>query len=637
MINLNQFLKSVDAATAEMSREKLEEVIHDIARTLPEKAREDFLIRLDMIHGMNENAETQQENSAQDFEQTGKLLKEKLECIENGELTLEGCINEEYDDWYDSSDDEFLYSDPRGVLDIIESACRFVHQCIEHEAYKAGAEIARILIGLEIMVDGEYQEYMEEPIDINDLGNYHLGNVDYRTLVIDAAHAAYCASELPDRADELYRIMYDSGRQDISLEMVMQSGRELPDRDAFLELWIEYLGSINTDRAEKLLREALELAGGGPLLLESARKYGGIHPELYEQYLTDMQGKADAESLLEVGAEAVDFIGKKELVRSRIALLTGEIALGLDRQEEAEKYWLEAFRSDTRVVNYLRLAVECRDFSGMRKEAAEIYRKRYPKITEGRSFIPLSGGGKENQADAKTVYMLAFLGGEFSFVREKAMSSGEALGWSASFMKCGLAAFLLLLSESSERENIILQGADLHNIPPKSTGFQSIPGNAGKQNTSPEKGKPQDSKKQNTLSAGGREMLRQIVSAVGFKKADYEKGTLKNIAETDEEWFWNCWQHWRKTVSITAEERAELFQWVEELITMRVKGIMEGNHRKYYRECAAYIAVLGEAKESGGEQNGKQNTMMKYMNLYPRRSAFREDLQGFGMKDYRKK
>lgn len=84
MINLTQFLKSVDAATAEMSREKLEEVIHDIARTLPEKAREDFLIRLDMKHGMNENAETQQGNSAQDFEQTGKLLKEKLECIENG-------------------------------------------------------------------------------------------------------------------------------------------------------------------------------------------------------------------------------------------------------------------------------------------------------------------------------------------------------------------------------------------------------------------------------------------------------------------------------------------------------------------------------------------------------------------------
>ena len=80
---------------------------------------------------------------------------------------------------------------------------------------------------------------------------------------------------------------------------------------------------VSADRAEKLLREALELAGGGPLLLESARKYGGIHPELYEQYLTDMQGKADAESLLEVGAEAVDFIGKKELVRSRIALLTG--------------------------------------------------------------------------------------------------------------------------------------------------------------------------------------------------------------------------------------------------------------------------------------------------------------------------
>lgn len=68
---------------------------------------------------------------------------------------------------------------------------------------------------------GEYQEYTDEPININDLKSYHLGNVDYRTLVIDAARAAYCASALSERADELYNTLMNSGRRDITLEMIL--------------------------------------------------------------------------------------------------------------------------------------------------------------------------------------------------------------------------------------------------------------------------------------------------------------------------------------------------------------------------------------------------------------------------------
>lgn len=45
--------------------------------------------------------------------------------------------------------------------------------------------------------------------------------------------------------------------------------------------------------------------------------------------------------------------------------------------------------------------------------------------------------------------MLAFLGGEFDYVRERAMNATNSLGWSASFMKCGLAAFLLLTEDGS--------------------------------------------------------------------------------------------------------------------------------------------------------------------------------------------
>ncbi len=608
MMNFTQFLKAVDQAAAAMSKEQLAEFIHETARTLPENHREDFLAEMLLFaagketHICPEPSKADQEAAA-DFEQKRSFLRTRLERMESGELCLEGSLNPEYDDWYSSAEEEFLYSDPEGILDIIEEACRFVHQCVDCEEYQAACELTGILIGLDIMVGGEYQEYTDEPININDLKSYHLGNVDYRTLVIDAARAAYCASALSERADELYITLMNSGRRDITLEMILQGGRELPEIDAFLPLWIEHLGRMTGSSAGKLLQEALELADDGEQLLANARKYCGEHPELYEQYLTANQGKTDADSLLAVGTEALEAIEKKYLVRSRIALLTSRTALEQDRPELAETCWLEAFRSDTRVVNYLRLLMECRDFSNVREAAAQIYRETCSQLRKDSYFLPTAGGGRENQLNPTQAYLLAFLGGEFDYVRERAMNATNSLGWSASFMKCGLAAFLLLLTEDgSLPQDAARQGGELK-----------------------------------TMKPGAREMLRRIVAAAGFDKSEYEKGTLRLIEESNEGWFLTCWNRWKRTVPLSREQREALLGWAEGLVTKRVQGIMEGNHRNYYGECAAYIAALGEAREAGGEPNGKQATMAKYMEAYNRRSAFRQVMRGYGMQDTRKK
>ena len=608
MMNFTQFLKAVDQAAAAMSKEQLAEFIHDTARTLPENHREDFLAEMLLFAGGKEThicpepSKADQEAAA-DFEQKRSFLRTRLERMESGELCLEGSLNPEYDDWYSSAEEEFLYSDPEGILDIIEEACRFVHQCVDCEEYQAACELTGILIGLDIMVGGEYQEYTDAPININDLKSYHLGNVDYRTLVIDAARAAYCASALSERADELYITLMNSGRRDITLEMILQGGRELPEIDAFLPLWIEHLGRMTGSSAGKLLQEALELADDGEQLLANARKYCGEHPELYEQYLTANQGKTDADSLLAVGTEALEAIEKKYLVRSRIALLTSRTALEQDRPELAETCWLEAFRSDTRVVNYLRLLMECRDFSNVREAAAQIYRETCSQLRKDSYFLPTAGGGRENQLNPTQAYLLAFLGGEFDYVRERAMNATNSLGWSASFMKCGLAAFLLLLTEDgSLPQDAARQGGELK-----------------------------------TMKPGAREMLRRIVAAAGFDKSEYEKGTLRLIEESNEGWFLTCWNRWKRTVPLSREQREALLGWAEGLVTKRVQGIMEGNHRNYYGECAAYIAALGEAREAGGEPNGKQATMAKYMEAYNRRSAFRQVMRGYGMQDTRKK
>ena len=49
-MNLSKFLKEADTIAAAMTQDQLTGFIHDIARTLPEKDRDDFLTRLREIH-----------------------------------------------------------------------------------------------------------------------------------------------------------------------------------------------------------------------------------------------------------------------------------------------------------------------------------------------------------------------------------------------------------------------------------------------------------------------------------------------------------------------------------------------------------------------------------------------------------
>lgn len=71
---------------------------------------------------------------------------------------------------------------------------------------------------------------------------------------------------------------------------------------------------------------------------------------------------------------------------------------------------------------------------------------------------------------------------------------------------------------------------------------------------------------------------------------------------------------------------------IDKWISLRVTGIMEGNHRNYYGECASYIAAFGEVQESLGIPSAKSCVMEKYRSEYSRRRAFHQELRAYGMK-----
>ena len=139
-MNLLKFLEQVDQESNAMSKTELEEFVHDMARILPESERTDFLCRLRSVHE-NGAPKAVKPDAGNDITRKFNSIKAELERIENGELCLAGSLNEEYDDWYCSTDEEFLYEDPDGVLEIIEEAGRFLYSGIGRSAGIPGRDL----------------------------------------------------------------------------------------------------------------------------------------------------------------------------------------------------------------------------------------------------------------------------------------------------------------------------------------------------------------------------------------------------------------------------------------------------------------------------------------------------------------
>lgn len=583
-MNLTKFLSAVDALSRPMDKGQLTAFIREIARVLPETARADFLERMKACTDSAEKENVYEKADKIKYEE----IKGKLEEIESWEICLSGTLNEEYDDWYNSDSEEFLFEDPEGIGRTIEDACQFVHECVDKQLFDEGNEIAEILINLKIMVGGEYEDYTDEPLSIQDLANYNLAEINYKLLVIDALYLTYCVSPLDERAEALYGMIHNAGVKEISLEMIMQCGEELTEVQEFLPKWIAYLGNQNSHIAQVLLNEAIELTDDADSLLESARAYKEQHPGLYEKYIRENQDKISYENLMLAGEEALEGIAPKYQIRSRIALLLADIAVRKSGEVTAdvEQYWMEAYRSDTRVVHFLRMMAECQDFYKWQEELQEINHSLLKRNRNGNIYSYSSSSElRENIPDQENIYLTAFLNGEYRFVKEQGMNHRGALGWSSTYMKDGLAAFLLILLNSGQ------------------------------------------------LLQGGRAMLSKIVSSVSFSISEYRQGTVTEINETDTEWFLKCFIQSKRLHPMSEDEQISYLEWVTQLVRKRVDGIMEGNHRKYYYECAGYVAALGEVIESRGSLNGKQNLMLDYKQDYSRRRSFHEELRNFGMRD----
>lgn len=588
-MNLPIFLKKVDEIAANLSQEELRKFVHEIARTLAEGKRSDFINTLKLYDNSLDNPVSEKFPKDDGYSELLKNIEEiKVRLIEinEGIRLLDSEYNPEWDDWYNSDADEVLFRDPTGVIKDIERAMDLIHSCVDMEAYQEGSELADMLSVVEVSAEGDYNDFDGSPLYIHELSSRDLLSCDFKNFVKECLYLTYMGNPLEERGGELLRIMGNFECYDIRLEDILQFGTmDLPDADEFLLKWIDYLGMQKGRGIEALLKEAQGMVQDDTVLIENARKYANEHPDLYEQILRMKLDSGNNDEMLRIGMEALDKVPDSYVIRSGIALLTAEYACKLKDHDIVEKCWVEAFRSDTNVINYLRIRFMTREWGHYEAEVKLIYEQTYKRTASAnRECIYDRNAQRENTLYKNDYCVMLFFDEQFDRVLATGMKEKNALGWSVTFMKQGLALFLLLLFEGRE------------------------------------------------LPTGLKEMLNRGISACSFELEKYSKGTDESFSGNNSEEFWKMFCQWKKHVQLSESERKKWLERIDKWIALRVAGVMENNRRNYYGECAEYIAAFGEVQESLGVISAKARMLEKYKNEYPRRRSFHQELRTYGLR-----
>jgi hypothetical protein len=572
------FIKQVDTLTEKLDYQQLKLFLHETARILPEHQRNDFLERIENFTDGNKSVNTTIVDD-RDLEREYREIDKIITKIEEGEFVLHEILNEEYDDWYHGDEEEFYYEDPEKILDTIESICGFIHKCVDREKFIEGAKVGERLMTLVVHTIGDYGD---NELSFSDLVSEKLIAVNSQKAVLEILYCSYHAHPMKERPEVIFIILSNYGLNDIKLEHIFQYGsEELEGVDEFLDILIRYLGERTGRMAEELIKEAMSLKNDPEVNIDIAKTYAKTHPAMLLQLLTDSQGRS-SEQMLDLGMRALDLIDKKYLIRSEVALMTAVYASILGEDIKVETCYIEAFRSRTSPTDYLRALLECEDRVKTRENLQEILKGVLSNQNSYIHDLYVNSELAENKVTPDIISALEFLNGEFERVLNRRMNKKEALGWSGTFMKQGLALFILLLFQGEQ------------------------------------------------LQFGGRSMLESARFHLDFSAQGYESGFLEKTGKSDSDVFLECILRWKEIVSIDELYAEKVILRLEKMLERRVAGIMEANRRNYYGECAAYIAALGEVKESRGEQSEKQRFMHYFRKKYPRRSAFKAALEMYG-------
>lgn len=582
-MNKEEFLKKSYNKIEIMDEQDLKNCLRKIIKIIPDDKRINFL---DLLSENTEFEVKKVKNIKSMYDDYVKIEIEKInewiELVESSELTLEGDGYEDYSKGYWSSEVLWEYRDPNKLGIKIEEALSFADKCISDYRYEEALSIMELIMDLQVEVENEWDD--EFNLDLEELVNEKIIEVRLEKFALKVLYCNYKIQTKENRAESCYLYFSYPYFKDIHIEDIFNIGKEeLNDTDYFWNNWIEVLMTKSGDVALRLLKEAILYHKGEEGLLIQARLGYSIHPSLYLLAVELYEKKYDYINMMKIGEEALGKIDRNMIIRSEVALKTSLAAYFLEDEMLMQKYWYEAYDSNSTVVNYLRLFTS-KNAINMYKDSAE--EKIDAKLISKNVNYGQSKELLKNYIHEYEYNCLCFFSGQFKKVKNLCNNPKSSLGWTGKFIEAGISLFMLYIYQG---ENLGKAMIDIENTMSDDLGF------------------------------------KKDVELIFINK--YSKDSI--IKEKNKMILWSNIKKWKVEYSMSNEEKNEYIIWIEDIINKRTQAIVSGQYRGKYGSVALLIAALGEVKETLGVIDEKASLIHKFTNMFPRHSAFRAELNKY--------
>lgn len=562
-IRLPEFLRKIDNITQNLTTEELLNLVHQIARTLPEDERDSFLELLNSCTNKTPN------KNANDilFELPATL--KHIEEIYKGDKYLTISIDEEWDDWYDDYEDQFIYHDESLLLDDIEKAAKLIHQCIDQEFYdprilKLTQALSRLLV---FAIEDDEYTHDKSTISLEELYSKDLLTFDFFQWIYESMYIIYKTTNQTNRPNEIYNFLLNFQHTSIKLEKFVQIGNhDLRDFDLFLNQWIELLIRQESYQANYLIKDAIPLLKDPNDLLVFAKENANSHPYLYLYFFENYANQYTLDQLLSTSLEAMQNIENQCIERNKIALYCASYANQMHDFKVVDKAYFEAFISDKNVTNYMRLRFESHDYQKYKdsvKQAIQSKDKNQPSSLYSNSYMDFITRDFQN--------LILFFETDFS---EESISK---------FLEIPLSFMLLTLNNDD--------------IPPYPKGLEHA--------------------------------LYSAYQACDFNANDYYFGTSSAFQLDSYELFIKLFMQWKQTLKLSKNEEILWLQYLDNKIQSETESTLSNHHRSHYYSCATLISAYGEVLESRNQKGSLRQLIDSYKKKYPRFRAFHNELNKF--------
>jgi hypothetical protein len=554
-MDYKHFMDEVKLHMDKMNEKEMYDFIFELARVTSKYKRTNFLSKF-------EKADIKKiKNRQERIEAVNKLCED----IENGEIQF-SCTSYQdgsYSYWEQNWVNE--YSDPEGLAKLIEDSFLFIKNLIYEQSYNEAVKLYDHLLSLSYAAydedTGEVYEF-----DLKELVDEDLINIDVEDFCSHVLYASYQSKTGKERTEHIYNIFKNTLFKNTTLESMLSVGPVALDGvDIFMNEFNKFIMDKQGDLETRLLIETINFLKVDSL--KFARNVSKTHPGLYYNLFKQAIDKGNEKEAICIGSEAIDYIPKEMTIRSKIALLTGDIHKKLNNIKLYRKCLLEGFISESTPYNFLKLFSTC-----SQEEIEEAY--QFSKNISLQEHIhPQDNYNQTAQNHIKKIEqdIIRFFYGDLVYAQRKCISDEEYLGWSTSFKGVAVPIFLVLLEKNHK-----------------------------------------DSK-----------VRRQIMEFI-YRKIDVRKKYYSFNFEYDPE-FDILIQNWKKKISI-GEEKNFYLKWIEEEVDKRVEAVVGGGYRKSYYKGAELIVYLGQVLESLGEENAAKDLVKKYKKKYSRKSAFKAEI-----------